>query len=184
MIKVLGIIWACVLIMVAAVPAALWPAQTDPGGSPGSASGPAASGPAAKGEEYFTGMIPLQNGGPPCMACHNISGIPFPGGGSVGPDLTGVASKFGAGLEATLSTLPFPTMIPIFGKRPLTMTERQGLEAFFKNRTGPPGPNSAIKIVLPAIGGFIVLIILIWLIWRNRLMTVRKALVNSGGVRS
>ncbi len=118
------------------------------------------------------------------MACHNISGIPFPGGGSLGPDLTGVASKFGAGLDATLATLPFPTMLPIFGKRPLTAGERQDLEAFFLKSLGAPVPNSAFKIVLPAIGGFLLLVTLIWIIWQRRLITVRKALLTSGDSRS
>ncbi len=185
-IQVLSIISFCMMILFA-YHGAQSSAQTAAGsGSPASTSGSgaAASGSASKGEEYFTRVIPLQNGGPPCMACHNVSGLAFPGGGSLGPDLTGIASKFGAGLIATLSTLPFPTMIPIFGKRPLSAAERQDLSEFFKNRTGPVGPNSASKIVLPAIGGLIVLIILIWLIWRNRLITVRRALVSSGGVRS
>ncbi len=118
------------------------------------------------------------------MACHNISGLPFPGGGTVGPDLTGIASKFGAGVDATLATLPFPTMKPIFERRPLAAAERQDLEAYFRKENGPAGPNSAFKMALPALGGLLLLIALIWAIWRDRFTTVRKALLRSEGSRS
>ncbi len=173
-----------ILAFITGVPESLWAGEVTGGTSPSPASGPGVSGAPSNGEALFTGITPLQNGGPPCMACHNISGIPFPGGGTVGPDLTGVVSKFGAAIGATLVTLPFPTMTPIFGKRPLTTGERQNLEAFFRQQTGSPGPNSASKIIFPAIGGFIVLVTLIWVIWKRRLTTVRRALVRSGGVRS
>lgn len=136
------------------------------------------------GKKLFTGIVPLQNGGPPCMACHNIAGLPFPRGGSVGPDLTGVAAKFGAGLNATLTTLPFPTMIPIFGKRPLTDTERRDLQSFLETATGPSASNSASTIALSEIGGFILLLVLTWGVWKHRLTTVRKRLLKSGGVNS
>ncbi len=136
------------------------------------------------GERLFTGVIAFQNGGPPCMACHNISGIPFPGGGTVGPDLTGAARKYGAALGATLATLPFPTMVPIFGKRPLTQTEQQSLEAFFKQTPSTPSPNSSAKIAIPAAGGFILFLVLVWVVWRRRLVTVRRAMLRSGGAQS
>ncbi len=40
------------------------------------------------GEALFVGAIRLTNGGPPCRICHSVAGIPFPNGGTLGPDLT------------------------------------------------------------------------------------------------
>ena len=55
---------------------------------PAAAPSPIISDP-LRGERLFMGSVPFQNGGPSCMSCHNVSGIPFPGGGILGPDLTG-----------------------------------------------------------------------------------------------
>ncbi len=149
----------------------------------GGAVTPAPASP-SQGERLFTGIIGFQNGGPPCMACHNVSGLPFPGGGTVGPDLTGISKKYGPALANTLATLPFPTMVPIFGKRPLAQAEQQDLAAFFGQKSGASGPNSSLKIFLPGIGGLILLMAVIGVVWRRRLRTVRERLVKSGGSRS
>ncbi len=169
------LVMVCIVIVLGAAPVSLWAEEAK------GSSGTVASGSPSNGEKFFTGITRFQNGGPPCLACHNISGLPFPGGGTVGPDLTGIASKFGTGMDATLATLPFPTMKPIFGKRPLAAAERQDLEAYFRTESGPAGPNRAFKIALPALGGLILLIALIWAAWKGRLTTIRKALLRSGG---
>jgi cytochrome c2 len=144
----------------------------------------------SKGEKLFIGAISFQNGGPPCISCHDASGIPFPGGGTLGPDLTGIYSKFGpSGINPVLATLPFPTMAPIFGKRLLILQEQLDLRVFFQKMAAAKPPVSmTLKLALFAVGGFIVLMILIWRIWRKRLLTVRKSLVEQamgrGGARS
>ncbi len=125
------------------------------------------------------GSIVFQNGGPPCVSCHNVSGIPFPGGGALGPDLTGVYSKFGvATMNSVLATLPFPTMTPVFGKRPLTRQEQADLQAFFEKVSVRPLTSMTLKIILSVIGGFVVLMALIWRIWPRRLHTVRRSMVE------
>lgn len=143
---------------------------------------------AIRGERLFMGSVPFQNGGPPCLSCHHVSGIPFPGGGVLGPDLTGAYSKFGAAtMNSVLATLPFPTMTPLFDKRPLTPTEQRDLEAFFEKVSTRPLTSMTIKMILSVIGAFIVLMVLIWRIWHKRLLTVRKSLVEQmgrGGARS
>ncbi len=131
-----------------------------------------------RGERLFMGSTPFQNGGPPCVSCHNVSGIPFPGGGILGPDLTSAYSKFGATtMNSLLATLPFPTMTPIFNKRPLSKQEQGDLEAFFEKASTRPLTSTTLKIVLSVIGGFIVLMVLTWRIWPRRLHTVRSSLV-------
>ncbi len=141
-----------------------------------------------RGERLFMGSIPFQNGGPPCVSCHNVSGISFPGGGVLGPDLTAAYSKFGAAtMNSVLATLPFPTMTPIFGKRPLSQQEQGDLEAFFEKASTRPLTSMTLKIILTVIGGFVILIVLVGRIWPRRLHTDRRSLVEQatgrGGVR-
>lgn len=132
-----------------------------------------------RGKKLFIGTIVFQNGGPPCMSCHHVSGTPFPGGGTLGPDLTISYSKFGAAtMNSLLATLPFPTMTPIFSQRPLTPQEQHDLGAFFEKASTPHPAHWTLTIILSEIGGFVVLMILIGWIWRKRLLAVRRPLVE------
>jgi hypothetical protein len=54
-------------------------------------------GDANAGEALFIGRIRLANGGLPCISCHSVSGLAFPNGGTMGPDLTGVYNRFRPG---------------------------------------------------------------------------------------
>src|SRR5690349_6939289 len=55
------------------------------------------------GRHLFTGTVHFKNGGPACVACHNVAGLDFPGGGNMGPDLTGAYAKLGPdGLNSAL----------------------------------------------------------------------------------
>jgi len=139
----------------------------------------AAAGNLQGGKGLFIGAIPFRNGGPPCISCHDVSGIPFPGGGTLGPDLTVAYSKFGAAtMNSVLASLPFPTMTPIFGNHPLTQQEQADLEAFFEKPSTQPLTNSTPIIMLSEIGGFFVLMVLVWRIWPRRLHTVRRSLIE------
>src|SRR5512141_2304763 len=46
-----------------------------------------------RGRRLFLGTLHLENGGPPCMGCHNIDNQGLLGGGALGPDLTEVSSR-------------------------------------------------------------------------------------------
>jgi mono/diheme cytochrome c family protein len=147
------------------------------------APGPAPpAGSAEAGERLFLGSVSLQKGGPPCFSCHDVSTLPFPGGGTLGPDLTAAFAKFGAtGMNSVLATLSFPTMRPIFDARPLTIQEQQDLEAFLQ-KTGPRSLiGRTVQIVLSALGGLLILVIAAWIIGENRISSVRKALVRKAG---
>lgn len=136
------------------------------------------------GEKLFVGDNPLQKGGPPCLSCHNLSGIPFPGGGTLGPDLTAAYSKFGADtMNSMLATLPFPTMTPIFNQRPLTQQEQHDLGAFLQKVSARSPKYLTSIIILSAIAGSVVLMILIWRIWHKRLLTVRRSMVEEAARR-
>jgi len=101
-------------------PAAPAPASAEPLG--GTDLVVALNGDPDYGQKLFTGEVPLQNGGTPCIACHSVEGVGIIGGGAFGPDQTHVYTRYGgaAGLAAVLGTLPFPTMQGIFADKPIS----------------------------------------------------------------
>lgn len=155
------------------------PAQAPPPQAPGPPAGALPVGSAATGAKLFSGLIPFQKGGPPCISCHDVARIPFPGGGTLGPDLTGAFTKYGGeGMNSVLATLPFPTMKPIFDHHPLTPQEQQDLAALLQKAGVESLISRGVQIGLAAAGGLLILIILVWIIWQNRLVTVRSELVE------
>ncbi len=144
---------------------------------------------ADRGRQMFAGQVRMRNGGPPCASCHAFASLGFPNGGALGPDLSGIYDMLGPeGTEAALQTLYFPTMMPLYEKRPLTTDEQRALEAFFR-QSGTPSParNDTPWLAALAVAGFLVLMGLTWLAWRNRLGGVRASLVRraqAGGART
>lgn len=142
---------------------------------------------AERGKLLFTGQIPFQNGGPPCSACHSISSLSFPNGGTLGPNLTGAYVKLGPeGMDAALETLYFPAMAPLYDPHPLTIPEQANLKEFLKQASSqPPAPDITVLVAVIALLGFIVLVLITWFVWRNRSTGVRRALLEralrSGG---
>ncbi len=131
------------------------------------------------GKALFTGAVRFANGGPACASCHSAAGLGFPGGGSMGPDLTGVYSKLGPdGLNSALETLYFPAMTPIYVFRPLTGDERRNVFAFFQNLS-----RQQTQAQTPAIGGIalvglVILVAATAVAGRHRLKPVRRRLVE------
>jgi hypothetical protein len=152
---------------------------------PSTARAPAA---VQQGARLFVGQARFENGGPPCGSCHQVSNLTFPNGGTVGPDLSAAYETLGPeGTDVTLQTLFFPTMMPLYEKRPLTPAEQQAIKALLQQAApaGPPGRNT-VELAGFAAAGFLVLIALAWLAWRHRLRAVRAPLVRratAGGVR-
>lgn len=142
---------------------------------------PKQSGDPAIGEALFLGKQPLANGGTACIACHTTSKVSGLGGGTLGPDLTKVYSRFGGemGLRPVLAILPFPTMQGVFSKKPVLDWEADHLKAYFAQTDSmAEKPSMDFTIIMISIVGFIILYILIHLIWRKRLMGVRIPLVG------
>ncbi len=138
-----------------------------------------AVGSATRGRELFAGRVKFANGGPPCAACHSLAGLPFPGGGTLGPDLTREYSKLGPdGMQTAMQTLYFPTMVPVYDRRPLTSGEQADLIAYFQqtNDHAASARNTVIIIAL-GIAVFVALLIITGLAWRDRLISVRGRLV-------
>lgn len=136
------------------------------------------------GRALFQGQIRFKNGGPPCGACHRFAGLPFPNGGSMGPDLTNEYSRLGPdGLSAALETLYFPTMVPLFASHPLTADEQTDLAAFIKTGTRQRGEMPvAAGLGVTAIIGLLILAAITWIAGRRRVRSVRGALLRRAGL--
>ncbi|MGH7715110.1 MAG: cytochrome c [Vulcanimicrobiaceae bacterium] len=160
------------------------------GGTSAAASAPVAplpSGDSIHGRELFVGSARFHNGGPPCMSCHSIAGIGALGGGTLGPDLTAAYQKYGgdAGLTSFLTGLATPTMNAVWSKNPLTSQEIADVSAFIKEAPVSQRPLGSVwRLAVLAIGGVIVLAIILGTYWRRRLLTVRIGMVTraNGGV--
>jgi mono/diheme cytochrome c family protein len=144
------------------------------------------------GMELFTGRAPLSNGGTACISCHGFQGAGALGGGTLGPDLTGVSVKYrDPELISILQNPNFPVMASVFGQQRLSDEEIVRLFALFQDaRVRSPGaaaaavqPTGARPRVDPAflfVGVALLVLSLVTmnLIWRNRLRGVREAVVR------
>ncbi|HEX9024176.1 MAG TPA: c-type cytochrome [Geobacteraceae bacterium] len=142
----------------------------------------AARGNPRDGERLFRGLLLTENNGPACMSCHSISGAALLGGGTLGPDLTHTYSKFGdAGTSALLASLSFPVMRPIYQDHPLTPKERADMKSFFKEIDNRKPVDKTPDVAAITIVLFLIFLVLIGVIWRNRLRAVRESLVEKEG---
>jgi mono/diheme cytochrome c family protein len=138
----------------------------------------------AIGKELFLGRKSLENGGPACITCHENTDIGSLGGGTLGPDLTKVHSRYGGdiGLTSVLQTTPFVTMQGVFLKQPLSEPEAVHLNAYFASTASMEEQPVNLWFIIIGIGigflGFVVCYILIHLIWKERLTGVRIPLVG------
>jgi mono/diheme cytochrome c family protein len=134
-------------------------------------------GSASAGVVLFEGSTPFQNRGTQCFACHNIASISPPGGGSLGPDLTGAAKKYGGerGLIGVLAGIPFPTMVPIYMDHPLLPQEQADLAAYLGASSGSP---AAMIVFVACLGVWVMagLYMILYSLWHRRLGRVRATL--------
>jgi len=139
------------------------------------------------GWQLFTGKSQLQNGGGACISCHSIKGVGTFGGGTLGPDLTGVNIKYrDPELIAILQNPNFPTMSTVFGGRPLNDEEIVQLFALFQNAklTNPvPASQTGFTTIDPqffviGVVAMLLVLALLNLAWRNRSRGVREELVR------
>jgi mono/diheme cytochrome c family protein len=146
-------------------------------GTPAAAASSPQQGLRDAGRDLFTGTVHFKNGGPACVACHDVAGLGFPGGGNMGPDLTGAYAKLGPdGLNSALETLYFPAMTPLFAYRPLTPDERRNLAAYFQGVNGRQSGTPTPAIGAIALVGLLLLVAATGIAGRRRVRSVRKAL--------
>jgi ubiquinol-cytochrome c reductase cytochrome c subunit len=134
---------------------------------------------AHRGEELFTGRTRLRNRGPACISCHSVAGLPFPNGGTLGPDLTQVYKKLGPqGTQSAMQTLFFRVMTPIYSAHMLAPEEQADLMTFLKQAETKPQSQWDTQIMILGallLGGFFVL--LTAFLWKDRVRSVRRALI-------
>lgn len=135
-----------------------------------------------KGRDLFMGTIHLENGGPPCMGCHNIGNNGILGGGAMGPDLTNVSTRRSQPeLQTILSNSDAamtPIMRPIYAEHPLTTAEQADLLAFINASVGQPETNREWLVIAIALTGFLGVLGLIELVYHRRLHGIRKPMIK------
>jgi mono/diheme cytochrome c family protein len=137
----------------------------------------------SKGTQIFLGDRKLSQAGPACISCHTLGTIGGFGGGRLGPDLTLVYKRLGGRkpLSAWLSAPPTPTMQSVFQDHLLQADEILPLVALFQDvsrRSKPAEANSQIRFFSAGLVGAALGLLLMGWIWRGRMRTVRRALVN------
>jgi cytochrome c2 len=85
------------------------------------------------GRSLFVGAVPMAGGSAGCISCHAISGHAS-NGGSLGPDLTHVYSRFqDKGLTALLDRGCFPRVLDESSERELSDQQLFALKAFLRH---------------------------------------------------
>jgi cytochrome c2 len=139
------------------------------------------------GRNIFLGRARLEAGGTACISCHSMHDTPTLGGGRLGPDLTNIYERL-KGRKALSAWLMAPgteTMQPIFKNHPMTADEINALAAYFDASAGesPAEPGAdRIALLLMGLAGAAALVFGFDAIWKQRFISVRRALVESGRV--
>jgi mono/diheme cytochrome c family protein len=140
---------------------------------------PASSvGDAGRGRKLFMGNLHFQNGGPPCMGCHNVGSNGILGGGALGPDLTNVAARRSQSELAEILASPVSVAKPIYSEHPLTAEEQADLLAFLNASVGQPETNREWLVIGISLIGFLAAVGLIELVYHRRLRGVRKPMLR------
>ncbi len=144
-----------------------------------SRAAPADSASAARGIALFSGAVPLQNGGPACGTCHNLAGLAFPFGGSLGPELGQSYARLGErGTRSALATLFFPSMVTPFAGKPLTAAEQADLLSALSVAPGNPPASATSSLALSATCGALAALLFTVLFGRKRLTGVRRRILQ------
>lgn len=134
-----------------------------------------------RGTKLFEGTAKFENGGVPCIVCHNVQ---LPGvfnGGTLAKDLSMAFTRLSpSGVDGIIRNPPFPAMANSFADKPLTDQEVKDLLAFlyhsddwnlYQNYSG----SGDIIFLAVSIFGLNIVFLLFLLKWRR----VKKYSVNS-----
>lgn len=136
----------------------------------------------AQGRALFAGDTKLAGGGPACVSCHTMRGLPGLSGGRLGPDLTLVYERLQGrkGLAQWLIAPASPTMAPIFKKQALKPDEILPLVAYFEAAARQGGQDDSASLVnffLLGLGGMVVGLVSLDALWKRRFRSVRRPMV-------
>lgn len=142
-----------------------------------------------RGRALFLGQESLAAGGPACVGCHTLGGLPLLGGGRLGLELTRVSERMKdrRTLVTWLSAPATETMLPTFRAHPLDVdTEIMPLAAFFEHaakleQEQDDGVNVIFLIL--GFGGAAFVLILFNRLWAFRFKAVRKPLLRRASWR-
>lgn len=139
----------------------------------------------AKGKLIFIGEQPLSGGGPACISCHSIRGLTLLAGGRLGPDLTRVYERLQGrkGLGSWLSAPASPTMAPVFKAHAMQPEEILSLVALFEDsarKGGEADTTPVLNFFLLGLGGMVLGLVSLDLVWKKRFRGVRWNLVHKG----
>jgi mono/diheme cytochrome c family protein len=141
-----------------------------------------AGGDIENGRKLFMGYTHLEHEGPPCMGCHSVGENGLLGGGALGPNLTNISTERSdeeiIGVLSNTGSVISPVMKPIYETDPLTAQEQADLLAFMKASVGEPEADRELLVFGISIIGTVGVAIVLGFIYRNRLRSVRRALVN------
>ncbi len=141
-----------------------------------------ANGDVENGRKLFMGYAHFEHEGPPCMGCHSVGDNGILGGGALGPNLTNVSTERSddeiVGVLSNTGSVISPVMKPIYETDPLTEEEQADLLAFMKSSVGEPEADKELLVFGISILGTIGAAIVLGFIYRNRLRSVRRAMVN------
>ncbi|MGE5056129.1 MAG: c-type cytochrome [Acidobacteriota bacterium] len=137
----------------------------------------------ARGKLIFLGEQPLNAGGPACISCHTVRGLTLLGGGRLGPDLTRVYERLQGrkGLSSWLSTPASPTMAPVFKTHAMQPEEILSLVALFEDsarKGGEADTTPVLNFFLIGVGGMVLGLVSLDLVWKKRFRGVRWSLVH------
>jgi mono/diheme cytochrome c family protein len=137
----------------------------------------------ANGKLIFTGVRPLSAGGPACISCHSVRGLTLLGGGRLGPDLTRVYERLQGrkGLASWLSAPASPTMTPVFKAHAMQPEEILSLVALFEDsarKGGEADTTPVLNFFLLGLGGMVLGLVSLDLVWKKRFRGVRWSLVH------
>lgn len=137
-----------------------------------------------RGRDLFVGAVSLAAGGPACIGCHRLGGLPAFGGGALGPELTRVYDRLQGrpGLGGWLTSPATVTMQKVYGNRRFTPDEVEALLALLEDAAAQPpqaAPSSTGLFLASGIGGAVLGLVILGWAWRGRFRSVRRRLVGA-----
>ena len=111
------------------------------------------------------------------------------GGGRLGPDLTRVYERLQGrkGLSSWLSTPASPTMAPVFKTHAMQPEEILSLVALFEDsarKGGEADTTPVLNFFLLGVGGMVLGLVSLDLVWKKRFRGVRWSLVHKENAQS
>lgn len=142
-----------------------------------------------RGKNLFAGSLPLSNGGPACIACHNVDYKGVIPGGLLAKDLTTGYSRMGmdAGIRGILGAPPFPAMTESYKNHPITDNEISDLTAFL-NKVDKDSVNQKSSAGQPllygGLPGLLLLLTIYSVVWYGRKRTTVKKDIYQRQIKS